>query len=1150
MEGSKVALETPSPTEYDGLGGFGTASAGGASVGGASISGAGSGSENLAPITQKRAKPYLKKFVQPDSDEEFVGDPRNLYNVHESWRTLLSMSTCQKVMVPEAAQKALKIEVGINVTQEFPWKQVQFKDLRDILFEELENVAELTKMFRGFNPEHYILIGYCPILTESDDDPPEGDPFIFFISGKEAKLAMGIIQNMEAFERWRMRRRLRKKPRRWVSQGTEDEMEILVERFRDEPVDVEIQSVYPIQKPKHVAFDYRMARDVRDGVIELLPNENIKFDNIIKKRITVAVQSAPARVDREQQTNPTFPSNAWSQYLYEIDDADLELDESDVEEDDGKVKSTSRNPTPLPEEVVDKPPPEMSDQINLLLNTLEFNQIDSYRNDYQLISSKQVVQYTNPYLQEFICFANISKSNKRFVAGYDWYPNMSGLIAVSYAFSTLATTNLASSRVDWVQRAVLQPNPVLLWSFADNLNYKLEFEAPFETTSLTFCPHNGDLLLGGSTNGVVVVWDLQGRCEHLDDEEYLTAAQAKYRTLIGEFLKWTIELKENVVVPPATLSTMETSPNGAITGFYWLGKHFYINNHGKVYNDADERNEYKFFITCAFDGTVSFWDLDGSGSKKQRDKMRARMLPKELTQSESAFKNKTITPTYNLSFNEPLTSIIADTSVFSIQTPSPKVINAFPANYPISLLPKDPPSLRQSMILSTFYGHIHRVDWLGIYTDGDAKEQVNSAVQFAQVHDGPVISMRKNPFYPELFASIGRNVFAVWKEDFSYSPIFWRKRPCDLTAVAWSETRPAVLYLTRSDGILEAWDILARDDDACLNEILGGGVITAITEHRPSLPYKILGIGDYNSSIRMVKLPHTFDVPLDNELQKLMDYVLKEERRKIGILAWEQKYYELNKDIIEAKREAEQETQKEIERIEREEQLNARKRQADEEEEKSANNKPITSLPYNERMARLWDELNLNRMMTILMSRKRMDPEKLARETALEKERLSYEAAKKESHLKLLQTIDNEVATIRSRILPAEVPDMQRSEMIEERVKCELLLADSYEDVAKESFEMLNMFNEFKTIDYIEFLERGRQRRQLLDQSLGGNTDRILWYQEKVKNMQLDECNFGYDFLYSGPSEQTENDGQSSSTNRKTDTLMFESVDGEEEEAD
>jgi len=214
----------------------------------------------------------------------------------------------------------LKIEVGINVTQEFPWKQVQFKDLRDVLFDELENSAELMKKFKNFNPDHYVLMGFCPLLTEQDDDPPEGDPFIFYSSIKESKMALSIIQNMEHFDRWRMQRRLRKKPRRWVSQGTDEEMTIMVERFKDEPIDVEIQSVYPIQMPRHVAFDYRMTRDVRDGVIELLPNENIKWDNVTKKRVNVSVQSAPPKIDREQQTNPTFPSNAWSQYLYEIDD--------------------------------------------------------------------------------------------------------------------------------------------------------------------------------------------------------------------------------------------------------------------------------------------------------------------------------------------------------------------------------------------------------------------------------------------------------------------------------------------------------------------------------------------------------------------------------------------------------------------------------------------------------------------------------------------------------------------------------------------------------------------------------------------------------------------------------------------------------------
>jgi len=51
-----------------------------------------------APLSARRNKPYFKKFKEPDSDEE-VGDPRNLFNIQESWRTLMSLSSCQKVMV-------------------------------------------------------------------------------------------------------------------------------------------------------------------------------------------------------------------------------------------------------------------------------------------------------------------------------------------------------------------------------------------------------------------------------------------------------------------------------------------------------------------------------------------------------------------------------------------------------------------------------------------------------------------------------------------------------------------------------------------------------------------------------------------------------------------------------------------------------------------------------------------------------------------------------------------------------------------------------------------------------------------------------------------------------------------------------------------
>lgn len=53
---------------------------------------------------------------------------------------------------------------------------------------------------------------------------------------------------------------------------------------------------------------------------------------------------------------------------------DLELDETEVEEEEQHAPGEKPAEGPKP-----KPELEMSEQINLLLATLDFNQIDSYR---------------------------------------------------------------------------------------------------------------------------------------------------------------------------------------------------------------------------------------------------------------------------------------------------------------------------------------------------------------------------------------------------------------------------------------------------------------------------------------------------------------------------------------------------------------------------------------------------------------------------------------------------------------------------------------------------------------------------------------------------------------------------------------------------
>ena len=172
---------------------------------------------------------------------------------------------------------------------------------------------------------------------------------------------------------------------------------------------------------------------------------------------------------------------------------------------------------------------------------------------------------------------------------------------------------------------------------------------------------------------------------------------------------------------------------------------------------------------------------------------------------------------------------------------------------------------------------------------------------------------------------------------------------------------------------------------------------------------------------------------------------------------------------------------------------------------------PTTHQSYTERMKKQWYELNLRRLLFILMSRKRVNEKLLNEQTVLEKERLAYEAAKKESLADVLKRVGDEVAGVRMRIYPMEIPDLERSDMIQTSVNKIMLRVDPYTEIESEANSIMDGIGSFEDIDYVEFLDRGAQRRKLLNKSLGGNTERYYWYETKATEDQLTECDWGFE---------------------------------------
>lgn len=199
----------------------------------------------------------------------------------------------------------------MNVTEEHPWKQVRKETLLETLIDELAEIEEFREKLLLLDENALILVGYAPDASTDDKDI-----FVFFENEDDAREASDIIKRLEAFDRQYLRKSLHKYSRPWKSLGSEKEVNLQIQKKRTETVEIEIQRL-DAGRRVHKPFQYRFSDDIRDGYVELVPKHD-ENDILQRKRINLPIQSAPQMVSIAQQTDPTFPANAWTQYLYEI----------------------------------------------------------------------------------------------------------------------------------------------------------------------------------------------------------------------------------------------------------------------------------------------------------------------------------------------------------------------------------------------------------------------------------------------------------------------------------------------------------------------------------------------------------------------------------------------------------------------------------------------------------------------------------------------------------------------------------------------------------------------------------------------------------------------------------------------------------------
>ncbi|NXL63932.1 DNAI2 protein, partial [Chordeiles acutipennis] len=85
-------------------------------------------------------------------------------------------------------------------------------------------------------------------------------------------------------------------------------------------------------------------------------------------------------------------------------------------------------------------------------------------------------------------------------------------------------------------------------------------------------------------------------------------------------------------------------------------------------------------------------------------------------------------------------------------------------------------------------------------------------------HHGAVYALARNPFFPQIFLTVGDRTARIWSEEIKESSIMLTKYHSSyLTDGCWSTMKPAVFFTTRSDGTLDVWDFLVKQKDPSLS---------------------------------------------------------------------------------------------------------------------------------------------------------------------------------------------------------------------------------------------------------------------------------------------------------------------------------------------
>ncbi|CAF0793564.1 unnamed protein product [Rotaria sordida] len=776
------------------------------------------------------------------------------------------------IFISSATQQAMQLCVDEDLTQENNAKMID----KEILLNDIQtngqgsNFYEFQQQIQNY-PENEIAIIY-------DYDYFYSQNFLICFDPKLKKFIENPPVTLPIQESDEVEQYVPPVPKKWISLGSEVEIDnerlILNRSLKSFKIKVPTRistTLTPNEKFKDVDPDI----DRKKNFISIEQYDDKQFD-LRKMELDLAIQAAPEHRENFSQTIWRYPKNQWTQY------------EARSFTEDEKAKSMT-DPELINMVVTSK---------DLFKEALQQNIIhDPFYIDWNELGGNLdgLGGPGDSHLKEYQSFSSIKQSRDKIVTCVQWHPTLRGIIAVS-----LAAGQGFDERTDNLSRINTSPPLILIWSFVDPIQPKLYLEAPDDIQCFQFSPTDPHIIAGGCVNGQIVMWDIKEyeerirnpRGDHRDKDLFIPGFE-----------------DENFFQTPhirfCAVSSIEHGHSEPITDLQWIPDHYQVTAQGlPTENLAMNCSQ---IMTCAFDNQVLFWEtrVPRAGvkplSKKEREIINPMGVPLTFKHLDLIWK-----PFLRVTLQSPETGTVEFAPrKFSIrETQGDRdVLNQedkelFEKKKDTSLgqfvNPLDDPNKTLSQAkakvlqnVDTFFyigtedGQLVYQDWMPQKDQDSTKFFTPKAAWSTIVVDGPVVALKRSPFFKDVILVAGGWMFQIWREKI-HSGSLLHAAPLKekITDVEWSPTRPGVFYISKQNGSIDIWDIIDRTHDASISQSISSSSVTFLSIKVISSKQQLLAAGDSNGTLHILEVPWALRQPVNQELNLVTNYLERETERR------------------------------------------------------------------------------------------------------------------------------------------------------------------------------------------------------------------------------------------------------------------------------